>query len=289
MNGYSVEQRVRIIQFYYQNQCSVSETFRALLDFYPRILRRDLGLHPYEIQLTQGLKVNDHTQRRVFADWVLGQLAVDPNFAKKIIFSDEAHFWMNGYVNKQNCRIWDDTNPHKTQKNKMHPEEITVWCGFWSGGIIGPYFFQNETGIAITVNGERYRSMINNFFWPKLYDMDTEDMWFQQDGATCHTARATMDILRERFEGMVISRNGDINWPPRSCDLTPLDFFLWGYLKSHVHANKPTINLCPQSQHNQHHQANSTRFMQQSDRKLDHPNTCHQSKPRRTFERCYIP
>ncbi|CAI6370846.1 unnamed protein product [Macrosiphum euphorbiae] len=238
MNGYSVEQRVRIIKFYYQNQCSVSETFRALLDFYPRILRRDLGLHPYEIQLTQGLKVNDHTQRRVFADWVLGQLAVDPNFAKKIIFSDEAHFWMNGYVNKQNCRIWDDTNPHKTQKNKMHPEEITVWCGFWSGGIIGPYFFQNETGIAITVNGERYRSMINNFFWPKLYDMDTEDMWFQQDGATCHTARATMDILRERFEGMVISRNGDINWPPRSCDLTPLDFFLWGYLKSHVHANK---------------------------------------------------
>ncbi|CAI6355943.1 unnamed protein product [Macrosiphum euphorbiae] len=121
----------------------------------------------------------------------------------------------------------------------MHPEKVTVWCGFWSGGIIGPYFFQNETGIAITVNGERYRSMINNFFWPKLDDMDTEDMWFQQDGATCHTARATMDILRERFEGMVISRNGDINWPPRSCDLTPLDFFLWGYLKSQVYANKP--------------------------------------------------
>lgn len=48
-------------------------------------------------------------------------------------------------------------------------------------------------------------------------------MWFQQDGATCHTANATMDILHERFEGMVISRGGDVNWPPRSCDLTPLD------------------------------------------------------------------
>jgi len=115
-----------------------------------RILRRDLGLHPYKIQLTQELKVNDHRQRRVFADWVLEQLEVDPNFGKKIIFSDEAHFWMNGYVNKQNCRIWDDINPHEIHQHQMHPEKVTVWCGFWSGGIIGPYFFQNETGIAIT-------------------------------------------------------------------------------------------------------------------------------------------
>lgn len=80
--------------------------------------------------------------------------------------------------------------------------------------------------------------MISNFLWPKLDDMDTEDMWFQQDGSTCHTAHATIDILRERFEGMVISRNCDINWPPRLCDLTPLDLFLSGYLKSKVYANK---------------------------------------------------
>jgi len=54
------------------------------------------------------------------------------------------------------------------------------------------------------------------------------------------TPHATMDILHERFEGMVISRGGDVNWPElRSCDLTPLDFFLWGYLKSQVYTNKP--------------------------------------------------
>jgi len=56
-----------------------------------RILRRDLGLNPYKVQLTQELKVNDHRQR-VFADWVLEQLEVNPNFAKQIIFNDEAHF-----------------------------------------------------------------------------------------------------------------------------------------------------------------------------------------------------
>jgi len=126
-----------------------------------RILRRDLG--PYKIQLTQELKINDHRQRRVFADWVLEQLEVNLNFAKQIIFSDEAHFWMKGYVNKQNCRIWNDTNPREIHQFQIHLEKVTVWCEFWSNEIIGPYFFQNEAGVAITVNGERYRSMISNF------------------------------------------------------------------------------------------------------------------------------
>jgi len=87
--------------------------------------------------------------------FALEQLEVNPNFAKQIIFSDEAHFWMNGYVNKQNCRIWDNTNPREIHplQERVHPEKVTVWCGFWSGGIIGPYFFQNEAGVAITVNG----------------------------------------------------------------------------------------------------------------------------------------
>jgi len=51
-----------------------------------RILRRDLDLHPYKIQLIQELKVNNHRQCRVFADWILEQLEVNPNFAKEIIF-----------------------------------------------------------------------------------------------------------------------------------------------------------------------------------------------------------
>ena len=55
----------------------------------------------------------------------------------------------------------------------------------------------------------------------------------------CHTAGATMHILFERFESMVIYRKGDVNWLPRLCDMTPVEFFLWGFLKSQVYANKP--------------------------------------------------
>jgi hypothetical protein len=121
----------------------------------------------------------------------------------------------------------------------LHAQRATVWCGFWAGGLIGPYFFENEAGNAVTVNGVRYCNMITEFLWPQLDGMDMEDMWFQQDGASCHIARETTELLRENFRGRVISRNGDQNWPPRSCDLTPCDFFLWGFVKSRVYANKP--------------------------------------------------
>ncbi|GFV35489.1 DUF4817 domain-containing protein [Trichonephila clavipes] len=81
--------------------------------------------------------------------------------------------------------------------------------------------------------------MITNFFIPELNNHDVQELWFQQDGATCHTARATIDILKDTFGDHLISRFGPVNWPPRSCDLTPLDYFLWGYVKSLVYADKP--------------------------------------------------
>ncbi|GFT03697.1 fatty acyl-CoA reductase [Trichonephila clavipes] len=81
--------------------------------------------------------------------------------------------------------------------------------------------------------------MITNFFIPELNNHDVQELWFQQDGATCHTARATMDLLKDTFGDRLISRFGPVNWPPRSCDLTPLDYFLWGYVKSLVYADKP--------------------------------------------------
>ncbi|GFU96648.1 uncharacterized protein TNCV_4777321 [Trichonephila clavipes] len=124
-----------------------------------------------------------------------------------ISYHDEAHFWLNGYVNKQSCRIWSEVNPQVYVETPLHPEKLTVWCALWAGGIIGPYFFKNDEGHNITVNGDRYRAMITNFFIPELNNHDVQEL--------------------------------PVNWPPRSCDLTPLDYFLWDYVKSLVYADKP--------------------------------------------------
>ena len=310
MNRYTVEQRIKVVQTYYENGRSTRNAFRALREYFGqhnrpneatisrlimkfeqtgsvgdvktpvhvrrvrnaqniaavrdsvadepststrrrsqqlhisrtsliRILHKDLNLHAYKVQLTQELKPTDHVKRRQWCEWWHEMSTVNAHFSKKIIFSDEAHFHLGGFVNKQNCRIWANQNPRVIVEKPMHPQRVTVWCGLWAGGVLGPYFFENDAGEAITVNGVRYREMVTNFLWPELEHMDVEDMWFQQDGATCHTANETMALLREKFNGRIIARGGDVNWPPRSCDLTPLDYFLWGYLKEKVYVDNP--------------------------------------------------
>ena len=93
----------------------------------------------------------------------------DADFSKKIIiFSDEAHFNLGGYVNKQNCRIWDTENPHAYIEKPTHSKRVTVWCRFWSRGIIRPIFFENKQGEAITVNGDRYRVMLNEYLFTEI-------------------------------------------------------------------------------------------------------------------------
>ncbi|GFT56715.1 DUF4817 domain-containing protein [Trichonephila clavipes] len=123
--------------------------------------------------------------------------------------SDEAHFWLNGYVNKQNCRIWSEANPQVYVETPLHPEKLTVWCALWAGGILLQKRWRPQRAVVST----RLRN--------------------------CHTARATIDLLKDTFGDRLISHFGPVNWPPRSCDLTPLDYFLWGYVKSLVYADKP--------------------------------------------------
>jgi len=113
----------------------------------------------------QELKPHDHPMRFRFDQWAEQRLVEDEHFYRKIIFSDEAHFHLGGYVNKQNCRIWRSENPHVIMEKPMYPQRVTVWCGFWSGGIIEPFFFENEQGAAVIVNGERYRA---NSYFPNL-------------------------------------------------------------------------------------------------------------------------
>ncbi|GFW97820.1 hypothetical protein TNCV_1425831 [Trichonephila clavipes] len=93
----------------------------------------------YQVIYSQfGLAIhqNDHQARRRFVEWAQIEIAVVPYFQKRILFSDEAHFWLNGYVNKQNCRIWSEANPQVYVETLLHPEKLTVWCALWAGGIL---------------------------------------------------------------------------------------------------------------------------------------------------------
>ncbi|GFT97961.1 hypothetical protein TNCV_2168481 [Trichonephila clavipes] len=92
-----------------------------------------------DLWLQKGATCRTYSQRNNlitgFVKWAQNEIAVVPDFHKRILFSDEAHFWLNGYVNKQNCRIWREANPQVYVETPLHPETLTVWCALWAGGI----------------------------------------------------------------------------------------------------------------------------------------------------------
>uniref|UniRef100_A0A034WKC7 Transposable element Tc3 transposase n=1 Tax=Bactrocera dorsalis TaxID=27457 RepID=A0A034WKC7_BACDO len=113
-----------------------------------------------------------------------------------------------------------------------------MWFFVW-GNYQPVFFFRNEAGDTVTVNGAMPLSMFTNFLWLQLEEVDHDNIWFQQNLTTVHKARATTVLLRENFIDSIISRSYDIEYPPRSCDSTPFDYCLRSYLKSLVFGDKP--------------------------------------------------
>ncbi|XP_065223877.1 uncharacterized protein LOC135848033 [Planococcus citri] len=199
-----------------------------------QILSKDLNFHPYKILITQKLEETDYDARKSFAADMLERIDSGEVPLKSLLVTDEAHFYINGDVNKQNMQYWSDNNPMSVQEKPLHSAKLTVWMGVAEYGLVGPYVFDG------TVNGDRYRAMLSEFLIPELKrKRKYSATWFQQDGATCHSADKTITLLREHFHDRIISRNTKIPWPPRSPDLSACDYFLWGYLKSKVYVNKP--------------------------------------------------
>ena len=76
------------------------------------------------------------------------------------------------YGSKENCRIWRTENPQAYIRKSTHQERVTVWGGFWLRGIIEPFFFENEQGEAVTVNGDCYRALLNEFLFTQIEKED---------------------------------------------------------------------------------------------------------------------
>ena len=153
-----------------------------------RILH-NLHLYPYKIQLVHELKPND-AQRRIQYSRRFQELCLENNtFIHKLIMSDD----LNGHVNKQNCRIEGTQNPRIIVKQQMHPLKCTVWYEITLDKIIDPYLFENDEKVGVNANGIQYRAMIENFLRPEVEN--NPQLWFQQDGATAHTARPTMTLM----------------------------------------------------------------------------------------------
>lgn len=199
-----------------------------------RTLRKRLSMKPYKLQLVQQLKPNDKERRFEFCVNVQRWMEEDDDIVNRIIFSDEATFHTNGKVNRHNCRVWGTQNPLQFIEYERDSPKVNVFCAISSRKLYGPFFFTEKT-----VTGCTYLDMIEQWLFPQLQE-DSNNFLFQQDGAPPHYHTDVRAFLNDKLPQRWLGRAGNddncyAHWPPRSPDLTPCDFFLWGYIKDNVY------------------------------------------------------
>lgn len=204
-----------------------------------KVLRKRLHLRPYKLTMVQQISDLDKVARSEFCVEMFERIEADETFLKKIIFSDESTFHVNGKVNTRNCRIWGSEKPHVIIEHVRDSPKVNVFCAVSHFKVYGPFFFMEKT-----INGGVYLDMLEHFLIPQInQDEQQVPFYFQQDGAPPHFHGEVRAFLDNRFQRRWIGRAGPIAWPPRSPDLTPLDFFLWGFIKDKVYVQPLPANL----------------------------------------------
>lgn len=197
-----------------------------------KIVRLHLQLKPYHLKHLQTLNESDLNERLDFAQCFLEKCVNDGVFLENVMWSDEAHFYLHGQLTSKNCIIWEKDNPHSFTTTPLHSPKVTVWCAFTAKCKLPPFFFTS------TVDGAGYLEMLKSHMKPHLPRAVT-NITFQQDGAPPHIAKPVRMFLTQTFSDRVISRFFPQKWPPRSPDLNPVDYWLWGHLKHNVYIRQP--------------------------------------------------
>lgn len=191
-------------------------------------------LYPFKCQKVQELHPGDYAQRLDLSRWVLHKQVEYPNFLKNVLFTDESTFSREGVFNVKNNHVWAQENPNATiEHHHQRRFSVNVWAGILNDSLIGPYVLPNR------LNGRTYLIFLQDVL-PELLENVTFDVrqqiWFQHDGAPAHFTHAVRQHLNAVYENQWIGRGGPVPWPPRSPDLTPMDFSIWGHMKQLVYS-----------------------------------------------------
>ncbi|GFS78149.1 uncharacterized protein TNCV_1107611 [Trichonephila clavipes] len=147
------------------------------------------------------------------------------------------------YFNAHNVHYWTYTNP---QTIRLHLYQrhfsVDVWTGIIHNHLIGPYLLPRR------LDGRTYLVFLQEVL-PVLLQSVPDNikarMWFQHDGTPAQFSADVRSALDTAYPGQWIGRGGPVSWSKRSPDLSCLDFFLWGHMKSLVYLSPVEIRRGP--------------------------------------------
>lgn len=194
----------------------------------------DDHLYPFHLNKVQGLLPNDYYNRITYCEWLLEKHDADEDFLRYILWTDEAIFTRDGIFNTHNSHEWAHENPHaKIERSHQVRFSLNIWAGIFGDEIIGPHILPNR------MNANDFLAFLSTDLPELLEDIPLAArarMWFQCDGAPPHYGIEVRRWLDQQFPGRWLGRGGPAAWSARSPDLTPLDTFLWAYIKEKVYA-----------------------------------------------------
>jgi len=221
----------------------------------------DERFHPYHYTRVQHLLPNDYGARLRFCTWLINCENDRPGFARNILFTDESNFTRDGVYNSRNTHLWADENPKEYKiRSFQHRFSVNLWAGVLDNVIVSTLFlfifylssfsfscslfsfFQiGPFEMPVRMTGQLYAQFLRNSMPALLEDVPLEQrrqMFFQQDGAPSHASRMASATLTEKFPDRWVGCGGPVHWRVRSPDLTPLDSFLWSFIKNYVYRER---------------------------------------------------
>jgi hypothetical protein len=172
--------------------------------------------------VVQRLEEGDEARRLNLCRWVITNRRLIPF----ILFTDKASFTRDGINNTHKSHGWSDKSSHAiVERNFQHHFSVNVWCGVMDIQLIGPAVLPNR------LTGRAYIAFLQNEPPLLLEEVSLAKRIckvFQHDRAPAHYSRLVTHHLNLTFPERWIGRGGHVQLPPRSPDLTPSDFCLWG-------------------------------------------------------------
>ncbi|GFX86293.1 DUF4817 domain-containing protein [Trichonephila clavipes] len=158
---------------------------------------------------------------------VLDMVETTPSLSTRasVLFTDGASFSREGTFNTHNSHSWAAANPHvKRTRAEQDRFLVNIWAGILGDHLIGPYILPDR------LTGPRYLIFLEQVL-PELLDSahvtaaTRTSMWFQKDGVPAHFSISVRNHLNATCGERWIGRGGTVHWPPRSPDLSCLDYF----------------------------------------------------------------
>lgn len=203
-----------------------------------RTLKKSLHWYPYRPKRVTVLSAEHERKRKDASNFL--RLKPDAWF-DNIIFSDEKWWFRRMAPNRQNDRVYapKGMDPHETVEcREQGGEKIMCWAGCVDGKVLQIRWMIDGNNDHISMTGPVYAEEIIRPVWQEVR-REAGHYYWQQDGARAHTTNANLELLQQLFPDRVISDRLETAWPPRSPDLTPIDFWFWPRVEAVVRRQNP--------------------------------------------------